>query len=102
MHSLHASRAGKAMVRLLKTSPQNAVLSQLLAYQRTSSLFWGQNVLSLANPITGDSYPCSSVAFAEVPSNTWAEDAGMIEWNFNIGVMNPNIGGGILSALASL
>ena len=95
IHSLHAAKTAKAIIRLLKTSPVNQQLSGMLALQRSTSLLHGQNTLVLSNPVTGDVYTGQSVAFARVPSNTWAEDAGMIEWTFNIGILNQNIGGGI-------
>lgn len=40
VHSLRASNAARLLVRLLKTSPVNAALSQMYRYQKQSSLFW--------------------------------------------------------------
>ena len=101
MHGLRGVKAARAVVRVLKTSPANAQLSQLLSDQRQSALFHGQNQISLANPITGDSYTCTGVAFARVPTNTWAEDPSMIEWTFNVSYMDPKIGGGLASTIQS-
>jgi len=92
MHSLHASKAGRITVRLQKTSPTNYLLTQLYNYQRTSSLFFGQNILNITNPITGDNYTCQQVAFARYPTNQYAKEAGMIEWEFNAGVIDPSLG----------
>lgn len=92
MHSLHASKAGRITVRLQKTSPTNYMLTQLYNYQRTSSLFFGQNILEISNPITGDNYTCQQVAFARYPNNNYAKEAGMIEWEFNAGIIDPQLG----------
>src|SRR6266496_5078412 len=94
IHNLHATRAGRATVRLQKTSPTNSMLMAMQLLQRTSSLFHGQNILTLSNPVTGDNYTCQEVAFAKVPTNTWAEDASVLEWNFDIGRMDPLLGAG--------
>ena len=88
MHSLIASKGGKATVRLLKTSPTNGKLMAMLSFQRTSSANWGQNVVAASDIVRGDQYSCQQVAFSKVPSNTYAAEAGMIEWNFDIGVMD--------------
>ncbi len=94
VHSLHATRAATATVRLLKTSPTNALLSAMYAYQASSSLFWGQNTLLVANSALGDLYDCQEVAFAKFPSNTWAKDAGFLEWRFNVAKCYPTLGAG--------
>jgi hypothetical protein len=83
VHALILNRSGKFTCRLLKTSPMNGVLQQALNYQRTSSLFWGRNVIYAANPVTGDSLSCAGVAFTKQPSNTWAEDVNVLDWEFN-------------------
>jgi len=95
VHSLRASKAAKITVRLMKTSPQNAVLSQMYNTQIASSLFWGQNLLTVTNPVTGDDYPCTEVAFAKFPAITWAEDPNLNEWTFNAGQADPQLGVGI-------
>jgi len=96
MHSLIASKAGKILVRLLKTSPVNSLLQALYAFQTSSSLFHGQNVITVVNPVTGDDYTCTSVAFTKFPRNDYAKDAGMLEWDFNAGVIDPVLGSGIV------
>lgn len=95
VHSLHASQAGRITVRLLKTSPMNSILQTAYDYQRSSSLFWGQNVLTVSNPVTGDDYPCTEVAFEQFPSVTWAQDANFNEWRFQAIKMDPILGAGI-------
>jgi hypothetical protein len=92
VHSLHAVKSGRGTVRLLKTSPVNSLLSSLYNFQRTSSLFYGKNVLVVSNPVTGDVYTCQQVAFAKHPANAWSKDSNVIEWDFNIGVIDPVLG----------
>lgn len=91
-HSLRANKAGKITIRILKTSPTNALLQTMLNFQRISSLNWAQNVLVITNIATGDNYTCTGVAFLRQPPNTFAKDAGMIDWEFNATVVDPNLG----------
>lgn len=102
MHSLIASRAGHARLRLLKVSPTNAQLMQMYNTQAASSLLWGSNTLTLTNAISGDVYTCSQVAFVRRPANNFAKEAGNLEWEFNCGVMTVVLGSNLASALASL
>lgn len=95
MHSLLADKSGRIVVRLLKTSPTNAQLNALQVFQRTSSSNHGQNTLTITNSVSGDVYTCQAVAFAKVPSNTYAKNANMIEWNFDAGIIDPLLGAGI-------
>jgi Protein of unknown function (DUF3277) len=94
VHSLHPSTAATVTVRLMKTSPNNALLSALYNLQSSSTLLWGQNVITITNPITGDDVPCSSVAFKKHTGLTWSEDPGMNEWAFNAGHCSPILGVG--------
>lgn len=99
MHSLNASQAGKIMVRLLKTSPVNSQLAQLYAAQTQSSAYHGKNIIVITNLATGDDYTCTSVAFTKFPRNDYAKEAGMLEWDFNAGVIDPVLGSGILGSI---
>ena len=95
VHSLRATTAARILIRILKTSPTNAALSQMYRYQSTSSLFWGQNIVTVTNPVTGDNYHATDVAFQKHPSVTWAEDANFNEWSFNAIKCDPQLGVGI-------
>lgn len=95
MHSLYADKSGKITLRLLKTSPVNASLSAMLAFQRTSGANWGQNTISIVDTASGDITTCQSVAFARMPVITYAKDAGMNEWSFNAGILDIGLGGGV-------
>lgn len=106
MNSLHAAQLGKITIRLLKTSPVNAQLSALYAVQAASSALWGLNTITLKNAVSGDSITGTQCAFKKFPDQTYAKEAGMVEWEFDVGSLVSSLGGGgnasnILSALAS-
>lgn len=83
MHTLIADKSGKITVRMLKTAPVNALLMAMLQFQRTSSAFHGQNTITITNVAMGEVTTAQQVAFAKVPSNTYAKNANVIEWNFD-------------------
>ena len=92
MHSLHADRSGKITVRLLKTSPVNARLSQMYAFQTSAGANHGQNTLTLANRLTGDVITCQLVAFEKAPDITYAKEGGNNEWTFAAGIIDRSLG----------
>lgn len=92
MHSLHANKSGQVSVRLLKTSPVNAQLSQMYAFQTVSGSSHGRNTISLANSQTGDVVTCQICAFKRVPDLTYAKDGGMNEWVFDAGIIDRTLG----------
>jgi hypothetical protein len=94
MHSLHAANNGSVTVRMLKTSPVNKMLSDLYNFQKGSSANWGQNVITVSNHVTGDSFICNGCSFQQFPNNTNAKDGGMNEWRFLSGEVIPNLGNG--------
>jgi hypothetical protein len=94
MHSLHAGQTGTLTFRLLKTSPVNAQLSQMINFQRTFPALWGQNVIRVSDTARGDVVLGREMAFVRNPRVTWAEDADMIEWQFR-GVVNESLGPGL-------
>lgn len=95
MHSLSADKSGRVIVRLLKTSPTNQLLTALHNFQRTSSANHGQNTITITNIVSGDKYTNQLCAFAKVPNNTYAKNANMIEWNFDAGIIDPTLGSGV-------
>lgn len=92
MHSLHADKSGKVTVKLLKTSPINAKLSAMYAFQTSSGANHGQNTLSIANSATSDIITCRAVAFEKAPGITYAKDGGMNEWTFAAGIIDRILG----------
>ena len=101
MQSLHAGQGGKITVRLLKTSPVNQQLSAMYNLQKQSSANWGLNVISIKNPISGDSIVGTYCAFMKHPDINYAKEAGVIEWGFTVGILEQTLGGTILTNLAS-
>ncbi len=98
MHSLIASEASTVTVRLLKTSPMNAVLQLMYDIQTSSSLLHGKNVLTIRDIARGDDITLTSVAFKKRPTVTFAKEGGMLEWTFDairtsqtLGVGTPEI-----------
>ena len=84
MHSLHADTSGTFTVRLLKTSPINAVLNAAYLFQTTNPANHGVNTLALADG-RGDSITCQFVAFKKAPDLKYSEDGGSNEWQFDAG-----------------
>lgn len=82
MHSLHAGNAGTVTVRLLKTSPQNALLMAAYNAQRISSSLWGKNVITLVQSNADDAIVCASCAFTRQPNLEYATDGGTNTWTF--------------------
>lgn len=83
MHTLHADKSGRVTVRLLKTTPTNALLSAMVAFQRSSGATHGQNTITIIDSNRGDVITCRGVAFQKVPSLSYAKEAGVVEWDFS-------------------
>ena len=92
MHSLHAGKHGTVTIRLLKTSPANALLQLMYDAQSLSSALWGQNVLLVTHISSGDLASARSVAFRRSPTLTYAKDGGINEWGFNAGLIDRVMG----------
>lgn len=95
MHSLHAAKSGTITVRLLKTSPTNAKLSQLYDTQTSSATLHGQNIITLTDNSRGDRGSARQVAFKKFPMTTWAKDANVNEWAFDAGLIDQKLGAGL-------
>lgn len=98
MHSLRASNAGRATVRLLKTAPTNALLSALYNFQRFSSGNWGQNSISGADTARGDLILCSQMSFVKQSDLTYAQDGNYNTWVFMGSIDNELLGTGTPNA----
>lgn len=82
-HSLIASDARHAKVKLLKTSPVNGQLMTMYNLQSSSSTLWGINTIVLTNTGQGDLLTLQQVAFKKVPENAYSKEAGFNEWEFD-------------------
>lgn len=94
MHSLHASKAGTATVRLLKTSPTNRLLNQLYNLQSQSSTLWGQNLITLQDMARGDVITLRQSAFKKQAPVSYAKDGAVMEWAFDVGQRDDLLGSG--------
>lgn len=94
MHSLHAADAGTIRVRLLKISPTNALLNNMMNFQRLAASRHGRNTVSVRDTHRGDVVLCTDVAFTGPPALTWAKVGQMLEWTFHAGHVDPTIGAG--------
>jgi hypothetical protein len=79
MHVLHAGKAGRVTIRLLKTSVTNAMLNQMYELQSGSPRRWGQNTILCTTPL-GDNISAKQAAFVRWPNNSFAKTAAIIEW----------------------
>lgn len=93
-HSLVASNAATVTVRLLKTSPANAVLQGMYDLQSSSSSLWGQNLFTCTDTARGDYTVLQAAAFKKKATITYAKEAGMMEWAFDAISVNSILGTG--------
>lgn len=94
MHALHAATPGRAVVRLQKTSPINAMLSAMYNFQRSSPANWGQNTLAFLDVFRGDVITLTQAAFKRQPSATYDVQGRMNEWELE-GVLVMQFGAGV-------
>ncbi|ARP90323.1 hypothetical protein CAL14_08510 [Bordetella genomosp. 9] len=92
MHSLHADKSGLITVRLLKTSPVNQSLMLQYSAQTLSSTLHGKNIITIRNSASGDIVVARGVAFKRAPDLTYAKDGGLVEWQFDAGKIDRNLG----------
>ena len=85
MHSLRADKSGTVTVRLLETSPTNAVLQAMYDAQSLVPSAWGANVFVIVNRGNNETTTCRNVAFQNQPEVTYAEDGAFKEWVFDCG-----------------
>lgn len=84
MHNLMGDKSGQITIRLLKTSAANAKLSVAYNAQTISSRLHGQNVITITNPVSGDTIVGRGAAFKRQPTNTYANEGGTMEWVFDV------------------
>jgi hypothetical protein len=95
-HSLVASDAKTATIRLLKTSPVNAILMVMYNLQSATPSLWGRNVITVVDSGSGDAITLQACAFKRVPTLTYAKEAGMNEWVFDVIKGDQILGAGLL------
>lgn len=92
-HSLKADKSGSIVVNLLKTSPVNAQLSAMYAFQTASASAHGQNTIVLRDK-RGDVVTSTQVAFTKAPDLTYAVEAGFNQWMFSAVRIDRTLGKG--------
>lgn len=93
MHSLHGNKSGRVSVRLLKTSPTNALLSLMYAFQTSSPAQHGQNTISIVDSVRGDVITCRQVAFKKAPTISYGKDGPVNDWEFDAVQIDRTLGG---------
>lgn len=94
-HSLIADDSCKLTIRLLKTSPQNAILMAAYDLQSQSSSLWGINTFTLSDSARGDFSVVQQAAYKKKPVIKYAKVGDMMEWEFDGIQANSILGGGV-------
>lgn len=92
MHSLHAEKSGRVIVRLLKTSPINQLLQAMYDAQTLSAQLHGQNTIVCQQKQAGDITTARQCAFKRKPPLTYAKEGGIIEWEWDAGLIDTVLG----------
>src|ERR1700678_1095542 len=82
-HSLLATDAAHITIRLLKTSPLNALLMAAYEGQSQSSALWGQNIFTVNDSASGDTHILQACAFKKIPQINYKKEADLLEWTFD-------------------
>lgn len=99
MHSLRAGNGAKMTIHLLKTSPTNALLSNMYNLQKASSLTWGKNTITWSDVIRGDVEILTEAAFSKPPANGYSKDGATMTWEF-MGNRDMTLGNGSPSLIS--
>ncbi len=83
MHSLHADKSGSVTVKVLKTSPINALLMAMFDAQRSAASLWGQNVIVCRQMVAGDVVTALECAFKKPPDIKYAQQGDFLEWGWD-------------------
>ena len=94
IHMLHAGRLGRITIRLLKTSSTNALLNAMYYLDTTDPSSHGQNTLVASWLTAGDVITGRYSAFAKLPAVTYAKEGPLMEWTFNVGMLDYLLGAG--------
>lgn len=92
MHSLHAEKSARAVIRLLKTSPTNAILMAMYNAQTANAALHGQNVITCSQAGAGDLSVARRVAFKKKPDLAYAKEGGLVEWELDCGKFDSVLG----------
>lgn len=94
-HSMIEDSSATVTIRLLKSSPVNALLMGLRNSQKLAgSVVWGQNKIVVTDRARGDLHVLTEVAFKKVPDLEYGAEAAPVEWTFDAGHWQPLLGVG--------
>lgn len=94
MHSLHAAKGGRVILRVMRTGIANANLSKLFNFDSQSSANTGHNIISVRDVQRGDNWVITGAAIERLPSNNYATEGGIVEWVFVAGTIDGVFGTG--------
>lgn len=83
MHNLKGDKSGQITVRVLKTAALNAKLNAAYNAQTVTSALHGGNVITVLNPVSGDTTTARGCAFKRAPQLVYAAEGAMNEWVFD-------------------
>lgn len=92
MNSLHADNSGTVVIRLLKVSPVNSLLSTLYDADRLDATAWGRNTITVRDVNLGDIVTAKGCAFQKHPDVTYDKEGPALEWTFDVADLDPNLG----------
>lgn len=98
MHSLHAAKDAIVTITVLKTSPVNALLSDLYDADTSSSADYGRNYISIRNLVSGDAIACSGCGQRKYPDVVFSKVGTMHAWAFNAASVDAKLGTGTPTA----
>jgi len=98
MQSLIVAQSGRVRLSLLKTGVGNSILSAAYNSQKSSAAYWGQNLITINNPVSLDNVTAQGGAFLKLPDVTYSADGtALMEWEFDCGLIEMLLGAGALT-----
>ena len=95
MFSLHATKGGKATVRFLKTSPNNAIMNEIFRFGIASSANIGQILITGGDPTRGDSVTAQQCAIMKQTDLVYNVEGPAMEWTLEVGILDIILGTGL-------
>lgn len=94
MHSLRVAQPGRLLIRVLKTSSSNKILSDAWIYQVGSAATHGKMTWTVTDAANADLWVLTGVAFNNHTNGAWATVGNAQEWTLDCGRITPKLGAG--------
>ena len=94
MHSIHGGQSGTVTIRMLMSSPANAMLDAMYAADRAVPSSGGQNTITATWLTGGDVLLATQAAFRKFPDITYGKEGANREWSFTAIRITPMLGAG--------